>query len=64
MREINGTIHQLVIKELCSGWAETWVSSEEDAEWETTDWSLARNLGAQSLRLVEDGELLGVAPDE
>jgi hypothetical protein len=40
------------------------VTSEVDANWEITAWSLAKNLGAKSLSLMEDGDILCVFPDE
>jgi hypothetical protein len=59
VRESGGGLQQLVVKKIMDEPA-VWSQSGADADWDTTLKSLQRNLGARSIHLVEEGDMLKI----
>jgi hypothetical protein len=59
VRDSGGGLQQLVVKKIMDGPA-VWSQAGADADWDTTLKSLQRNLGARSINLVEDGDVLKI----
>jgi hypothetical protein len=50
----------LVVKELTDGVPDEWNQARAKADWDTTLESLRRNLGARSIRLVEEDGMMKI----
>jgi hypothetical protein len=59
VRESGGGLQQLVVKKIMDEPA-VWSQAGADADWDTTLKSLQRNLGARSIHLVEEGDMLKI----
>jgi hypothetical protein len=59
VRESGGGIQHLVVKKI-TGEPEEWNQAGAEANWDTTLESLRRNLGARSIRLVEEDGMMKI----
>jgi hypothetical protein len=59
VRESGGGLQQLVVKKIMDEPA-VWSRAGAYADWDTTLKSLQRNLGARSIHLVEEGDMLKI----